>query len=201
MSAFGLAGRAVGQQLSQSVSPAWRSMTLTRHSWLSLLTLVGCARSAPTSSTAADSATQFTRTFYEWYLPQGTRFDVAVRDSSRLFAPALLAALRADLDAQSRDSEEVVGLDWDPFLASQDPCESYRVGKATARETDYLVEVYPSCPSSDQPTDKPVVLAEVGHHNGAWVFANFRYPADSGDLLTDLARLQAARDSTARGHR
>jgi hypothetical protein len=148
---------------------------------------------APDSSTL--SAARFAQAFYDWYARQGERFEAAVRDSPAVFAPVLLQAMRADIEAQARDSQEIVGLDWDPFLATQDPCNPYRVGSSTRRGDTILVSVKGACPGMERP-DTPDVVAEVGQVEGRWVFLDFRHVADSGSLLRDLAELRQSREGS-----
>jgi hypothetical protein len=45
------------------------------------------------------------------------------------FESGLLAALKEDVAAQAAAKGEIVGLDFDPFLNTQDPAESYEVGQ------------------------------------------------------------------------
>ena len=173
-------------------------LLLTQHWLFLLLTLSACHRQAPVSGATAESAVMFTQAFYKWYVPQGAHFEAAIRDSAGLFAPELLTALRADLEAQARNADEVVGLDWDPFLASQDPCESYRVARATRQGDAFLVDVYGVCRGATRSLapDTPDVIAELATRDGSWVFVNFRYPREATDLVTTLARLRGARDSS-----
>src|SRR5262245_7851900 len=89
--------------------------------------LAGCsARQEPVSS-GASAAVQ---AFYDAYLPifEHGQARAFLDDSTNLLAPALRRALIEDYQASAADSTQVVGLDFDPFLNSQDPCSQYRVG-------------------------------------------------------------------------
>ena len=147
---------------------------------------------AVATDSAAQSAGRFAQAFYDWYQSQGERFEVALKDSPAAFAPGLLAAMNADIAAQAATPDEVVGLDWDPFLATQDPCDPYRVGRTTRRADTILVTVRGMC-ADRQPGAGPDVVAELGRSNGRWVFLDFRHAGDAGSLLQDLAALRAER--------
>lgn len=140
-------------------------------------------------------AQNFVQKFYDWYMPivqrprASSAFDI-VRDRPYLFSPRLFRALKQDSDAQAK-SDELVGLDFDPFLNTQDPGDPgdhYEVGKVEREGDTYSVEVFGGF--SGEKSDKPEVLAKVARRNGRWVFVNFYYldpPAD--DLLSVLRRL------------
>ena len=144
----------------------------------------------------AVSAGRFTQAFYRWY-EKHDRFEDAVRDSAALFSAPLLTAMREDIRAQSRDSEDIVGLDWDPFLASQDPCPPYHVEQTYRRGDTIQASIRGTC-QDRQRKDAPDVIAELVSSRGRWIFVNFRHGSDAGDLLKDLADLRAERDSTPR---
>ena len=151
------------------------------------------------ADSAAQSAAQFTQAFYDWYRRHADRFETAIRDKPAVFAPELLTAMRADIQAQARSPDYIVGLDWDPFLATQDPCEPYRVGQVTRRGDTILVAVKGMC-TDMEPREGPDVIAEVGGSAAHWVFLNFRHVRDRGSLLQDLSDLRQARESDSVRH-
>ena len=146
-------------------------------------------------SATGDSAATFAWAFYDWYVRHGTRSDSAIVARAALFAPQLLAALKTDFDAQAKDSQEVVGLDWDPFLNTQDPCALYRVGSSTRRANRALVPVFGNCGD----TARPHVVAELERNGPSWLFVDFRHTADSGSLLHDLVELSKGRNEGRTG--
>ena len=90
--------------------------------------------------------------------------------------------------AQARAEGEIDGLDWDPFLNSQDPCNQYEVRKVTKKGLNYLVEILGTGGCEEH--TKPDIVAELTQQNGTWVFVNFRDSAGPGDdLLSALKRL------------
>lgn len=86
---------------------------------------------------------QFATEFYDWYMKayaNSHRFDVilAAKELGMALTPELLQALKQDREAQLRDeSGYIVGLDFDPFLAVQDPCDRYEVRKVVKRGESY----------------------------------------------------------------
>lgn len=165
-----------------------------------LLTLT-CALVTPACQGAdgapsdAQSAKTFVQDFYAWYVKEvkkGHRESseaITLRTRASLFSGPLVDALKDDLAASARSPEEVVGLDFDPFLNSQELCEPYKIGKPTPDADTYKVPVYGSCP--DKP-GQPDVIAALQKSGDAWIFVNFFYPGD-GDLLAVLEQLKQDR--------
>jgi len=182
---------------------------LARCAQVAALPLLGLAcYSAPQASDPElASATQFVQSFYRWYVAgtnKGSGWQDALRDSTALFAPALVTALRADEAAQrqAKPSDGIVGLDWDPFLAAQDICDSadaYAVGSARRRGQDVLVNVRGKC--WQRKDTLPDVVADVRRRGPSWVFVNFLHAADSSDLLKDLDDLRRERAASQHGQR
>ena len=141
---------------------------------------------------AAQSAARFVQGFYAWYKQMGEQYATAVHDSPGFFSPALLSAMQLDLAAQRSHPNEVSGLDWDPFLATQDPCDPYQVTGTTRRGDTILVAVNGMC-TGREPRPQQDVIAEVRSVGGRWLFADFRHVDDHGSLLQDLKALRDAR--------
>ena len=141
----------------------------------------------------------FVQEFYNWYVSialndnAGPAWNSALKSRKCAFNPELFRALKEDSDAQAKASD-LVGLDFDPFLNSQDPCESYQVGSSTQKGSEYQVDVYANC--SGKKTDVPSVVAVLVRKGGQWRFVNFEYP-DRGDLLSNLRVL---RDDRRKSH-
>ena len=165
--------------------------------YLLLLVLHASSAHADDSSLAASSR-DFVQKFYDAYVPQalaehtGPAWQFAIDHMSASFDGGLLAALKDDAAAQARSSDDIVGLDFDPFLSSQDPTERYEVGTATQEGAKYLVPVYPVM--AGKRSQEPAVIADVEQEDGQWRFVNFRYPG-SDDLLTVLRSLKESRES------
>ncbi|HVM42010.1 MAG TPA: hypothetical protein VMT77_00805 [Gemmatimonadales bacterium] len=148
----------------------------------------------PAPDSAAQAAAAFVQSFYGWYKQVGERYEDAVADSPGWFAPALVAAMRLDNAASRANPSEVVGLDWDPFLDTQDPCDPYQVTGTSRRGDTVLAAVNGMC--NDRPPQvEPDVIAEVRFVGRRWVFVDFRHVGNPGSLVQDLRILAASRDS------
>ena len=173
--------------------------------WLlfSMLTSSGQAQKA-SGQDVPESPSDFVRKFYAWYVPRTLSdnsipaFEFTLKNKKAIFTPILFRALKDDFDAAAKVSDEIVGLDFDPFLNTQDPCERYEVGKTIRKGDSYWVEVYGTC--SGKKSEKPDVWPEVVRVNGHWLFANFHYEhqageyPDSSDLLGILRLLREDRE-------
>ncbi|SRR5487761_48224 len=150
----------------------------------------------------AEAVKGFVQGFYNWYVPEAVKtqqepvWNVALKYKRSAFSPALFRALKEDSEAQAKASGEIVGLDFDPFLNTQDPCDRYEVGTATPQEAGYRIEIYGVC--SGKRNAKPDVIAELARRDSSWVFTNFRYPAIGRDLLSTLKTLQEQRQKSSR---
>lgn len=58
-----------------------------------------------------------------------------------MFSPELFHALCEDSETSKKAKGEIVGLDFDPFLNSQDPHARYEVGNVVPAGDSYRVEV------------------------------------------------------------
>jgi len=146
--------------------------------------------------TADPSASTFVASFYSWFATPrsaggGDQTFIRVLEAreSTLDAP-LLAALREDRAAAGRSPGELVGLEFEPFTANQDPCDAYSLGEATVVGDRVRVPVFSVC--NGRRLDGPSVTAEVATREGRWVLANIVY-TDGDDLLSLLRRQAEAR--------
>jgi hypothetical protein len=152
------------------------------------------------------SCRDFVQRFYDWYflkaldLHAGRPEDLALRYRSAEFSSELVRELREDFKAQDEDPGEIVGLDFDPFLASQDRSEHVVVARVRHKNGSYLVQVY----GMSAGTRSERVVPELVRQNGQWVFVNFHYPdvdhdpAKNGDLLSILKSLREDRQKVAK---
>jgi hypothetical protein len=143
--------------------------------------------------TSSLSAPGFVRAFYDWYVPivhsdvgAPAWFAVLQRDPPVLNAK-LLAALRQDSISGAASPGEVNGLNFDPFLDSQDPCEAYELGDVTGTGNTQHVAIHSVC--SGMRSAEPSLLAEVAMEDGSWVFQNVRYTRTKSDLINVLNEL------------
>lgn len=134
--------------------------------------------------------------FYDWYAPAaahtpGTDMQ-SLRDNRWHFGIALTRALRADSAAAAKSADEIVGLDMDPFLNSQDPCDRYHPVNVRRSGAKFLVDVIGS--GGCAPHSTPDVTVVVRFNGATPVFTNFIYSArEHDDLLGLLAQLAADR--------
>lgn len=105
---------------------------------------------------------------------------------SRVLGDTLLRALRMDREEQSKAVGEIVGLDFDPFLAAQDPCTSYVAGESGESGRFYHVSVFGVCGGKRH--SQPDVVAEVARRDSSWVFVDFSYPGANGGSLLGILR-------------
>jgi hypothetical protein len=158
------------------------------------LIIAGCAK--PDGALNADSARRAVDEFYSWYVPvqkqTGNAFMRAIHERPTLFSAELAAALRADSTASAQSPNEVVGIDGDPFLNAQDPCERYSSDGVAEAGGRYLVQVAGSGGCLAHTTAD--ITVEVTPTNGKLVFTNFIYSSrDKDNLISLLAYLDSTR--------
>lgn len=157
-------------------------MSKTVISWSVCLVLaISCLLPAQEKSLRDNhkSCREFVQGFYDWYVPKtrklnaGRSWDLALKYRRAAFSPELVRRLREDSEAQAKVAREIVGLDFDPFLNSQDPDERYVVGNIAAKGDTYWIDVHSL--RSGQKSEKPVVVAEVVPEGERCLFVNFHY--------------------------
>jgi hypothetical protein len=155
--------------------------------------LVSCAKDETNSDN--DAVRAFVQSFYDWYVPTSRQVSadrpsaLVLRERPSAFDPNLAGELKEDSDAQAKAPGDIVGLDFDPFLAAQDPCERYEVLDVRKDAQNYRVSVRGrgGCETHEEPD----VDAEIISRDGTWLFTNFHYPRSGGtDLLTTLKKLR-----------
>lgn len=88
-------------------------------------------------------------------------------------SPDLMTALQADRDASIANDEEIVGLDFDPFINAQDVCERYVAGRAIDRDTTMDVAVYDTCDWGHPLV--PDAIYVLQRRGARWVLVDIRY--------------------------
>lgn len=161
-----------------------------------ITTACGKHAAAPAGADEAASCRQFAQSFLDWYVPltqtavNGPASDVVLKRKADVLDPDLFKALMEDSEAQARAKGDIVGIDFDPFLGSQDPASRYQARGGTSHGGRCSVEVWDaSAAGKTENTGKPNVIAELAGGNGRWRFLNFRYPDLNSDLLGVLAQL------------
>ena len=170
-----------------------------RKSVISCLLLVVCYGAAGQGTGAAEkvvSLQNFVQGFYDWYVPlvladhTKPAWEFALKEKKSAFAPEISKALREDSEARAQSSGEIVGLDFDPFLNSQDPSDHYQVGKIARKGASYFVDIH--AVSSGRRTEASQVVAELLRKGGEWQFVDFHYP-EGKDLIGLLKVLREGR--------
>jgi hypothetical protein len=147
----------------------------------------------------------FMQQFYDWYVPLALKasakpaWTLAMSEKGAIFDPDLARALKTDAEAQDKVVGEIVGLDFDPFLASQDPDRKYVVGSVARKGDRYWADVYGL--SSGKMRARPDVIVELQEKDAKWIIVDFHYPGGGKDLLTTLKLLQRDRPKTSRPSR
>jgi hypothetical protein len=136
------------------------------------------------------SVRAFVQGFYDWYAKRAKKpdaADAALKTRRVDFSPDLVRDLQADSDASKKVKGEIVGLDFDPFLASQDPGSRYDIVNIEKKGDVYWVGIHDPLPSNqDHPVD---LFAEVSKRDGHWVFVDFNYPQDPGRGLLEILKV------------
>jgi hypothetical protein len=133
------------------------------------------------------------RQFLAWYVPlatapgSGPAWHSALTLAPPALTEGLLRALRADSIAWAASPGDIVGIDFDPFLATQDPCDSYHTGAALDSGALARVPVYSGCPNLDG--DSLAAVLQVMRFRSRWLIRNVEYPRESTDLISVLQAL------------
>ena len=161
---------------------------------------LGSSSVAQRTPSEGDKVRQFVQAFYNWYTPLAVKdpdsVDIVLRTKSAYLTRRLAVALTKDSAAQAKTPGYIVGLDFDPFMNSQDPDESYKVGLVKRMGYTYRVSIHRKINRRILPA--VIVIAEVLRIRGRYRFANFFYPEGGRNLLAILKRLAADRVNKGR---
>lgn len=176
---------------------------------IGLFCLVGISAQAAAPVSAiqdrVQSAQAFVQSFYDWYVERAknsspTLMEDALASKRWPMSDAIVTALREDMAAQAKSPDDIVGIDFDPFLNAQDECWPYKTRKTTEVSGKTRVEVFGHCEKTHP--EVPDVVAELQQRDGKWVFVNFIYPGDPGqedsDLLSALKSYKEEREHPAK---
>jgi Protein of unknown function (DUF3828) len=161
------------------------------------------ARRAVMAADPTTGCAQFVQKFYDWYVAREKKLrntshkdvmEVAMKEKRSAFTPELIKALQEDVAAARKNPGEIVGLDFDPILASQEEPEKYEVGQVRAKGDHYLVDLFGYLEGKKDA--KPTVVAELVSKNGQWIFTNFHYEGDTSNLVDVLKQLKKDRGET-----
>jgi hypothetical protein len=164
-----------------------------------LVTTSACLGQQDRVKGTADSVGEFVRGFYASYRMLVESQPVAnppvwvqvARSHDSVLTSALALALSTDRQEAVAFPGVIAGLDFDPFLGAQDPCDNYSIGRIVAQQPGFRAEIHGDCGGGQDAV--PDVIAEIVPVNTAYRFTNFYYPRSSTDLRSLLTRLRDAR--------
>jgi len=150
-----------------------------------------------------ENARIFVQKFYDWYkklynegvtATDNVGTDVyMIKHKPQYLDDSLLNAFIEYYRAEPKQADEIVGLDFDPILDSQDIGWDYQTGKVRQVGDKFFIDIH--CDTHGKPKDTilalpPIIVAEVVKKNRQWKFVNLSYPPPEGkgeDLLKMLA--------------
>jgi len=153
-----------------------------------------------TADELREECKKFVQEFFDWYLPkasadvskQGPADALALKKHPEDFSRELTYALATDAAARAK-SNEVVGLDGDPFLNCQDCPLHVQYGEP--KLNGYRCQVALYFVQDGVAEAEPHVIPEAAYLPGKkWIFVNFLDGDGQGDLLKTLKELKAERE-------
>ena len=180
------------------------SATSTVMTAIAALVLIACQ--APQAFGQKPCATDaeckaYVQKFFDYYVREASKdskesADIrAINNKQFAFSQELQTQLKADDAAAVKSPGEIVGLDFDPFLNSQEQPAHCQAEKVTHTGDRYLVAVYSTLDGKKE--TKPNVTPELQLKNGQWTFVNFHYGKSNipqnENLLLVLKALRAER--------
>jgi hypothetical protein len=126
----------------------------------------------------------FVQDFYDWYLKIYTADNkvpaakIALEKQPGIFSPELFKGLENDFKAQSLATDGISGIDFDPFLDSQDAPSSYKVIKTVVDSSGCVAEVSgvgPDWRHKGQTLYAPRIKVNLRYRGRKWIIVNFKY--------------------------
>jgi hypothetical protein len=149
-------------------------------------------KAAPKSTFSPEqSCKAYVQKFYDWYMKAAFEekadpaFNRALNRKAFAFSPGLAKLLKDDLAASAASPNEIVGLDWDPFVGGQDLPHHYTIKKISFVKPNCQATVEAKDPDSQAITVIPVLRQD----KAGWQFVNFLYPEEKRDLVRSLKLL------------
>ena len=167
-----------------------RSAALSIAAFLCVLT--GHAAAQQRADVAPDSVRNVVQRFYDWYLPRAANprgrdmVMAAATHGPIAFDAELVRWLRIDSTARASAKDEVNGLDGDPYLNAQDPCDSYSAQNAKPAGQSFMVPVLGK--GGCAPHTVPDVIVEIANRGGRWTILEFRDPNRRNEGTIPLLR-------------
>lgn len=166
------------------------STRLTIPAFLCAITCQAVAQQRP--EIAPDSVRKVVQRFYDWYVPRAAKprgrdmVMTAAAHGPIAFDTELVRWLRIDSTARARAKDEVDGLDGDPYLNAQDPCDSYSAQNAKPAGQSFMVAVIGK--GGCAPHTVPDIIVEIANRSGRWTILEFRDPSRHNEGTIPLLR-------------
>ncbi len=155
------------------------------------------------------SCRDFVQKFYDWYVVQMNRksgpvsLDQIWTIKASAFSTELAKRLKEDSAASAKVKDDIVGLDFDPILATQSDANKLVAGAVVTKGASYMVPMFDY--TENKNAKEPAVTPELIYSNGNFVFTNFHYqksdtPANS-NLLGLLKTLRDDRAKYEKAHK
>jgi hypothetical protein len=152
------------------------------------------------------SCRDFVQQFYDWYVSRvelhlrsrlaGPPSNDVLRFRPQALSAELLQLLKDDIAAQAKVKDELVGLDFDPFLNSQDVISKFEVASVRVKDGRCNAVVN----GIEGGKKQELVMPELTASGGTWVFINFHYGksefSQDENLLSTLKQLRDERKKT-----
>jgi len=169
-----------------------------------------CAQAQVAASDQRESCRKFVQEFYDWYVSiesrkppphQPSAQEIVLGRRAEFLSPVLLAALKEDEAASAKNPDDIVGLDFDPYLNAQDIAGAYTAGQPVLQGNTYRVPIYQV--RGKIQASKPLLFAELSLSGVHWQFVNFHYDVDGKpyDLLSMLKSLREEREKDPTVHK
>ena len=187
---------------------------------MAVLPLTGCKKTGSQNAQVASSATlkpsssfaslsqeqscsAFTQDFYNWYVSVGHQqhndkaaAEILVEQKPDVLGGALLKALKEDFEVQRRSEGEIAGIDFDPFLNSQDPSSRFIVENVVVKNGDCLATVRGV--ESGQKYER--VTPELMWVGALWKIENVHYEKSQSAVNENLLSLLTSLRNSRKKH-
>ncbi len=154
------------------------------------------------------SCREFVQQFYDWYVSRaelhlksrlaGPPSNDVLQFRPQSLSAELAQALKEDIEAQAKVKDDLVGLDFDPFLNSQDVISKFEVAGVRVKDGRCNAVVN----GIEGGKKQELVMPELTASGGTWVFVNFHYGksefSQDENLLSTLKLLSDERKKASK---
>lgn len=149
-----------------------------------------------------NSCQAFVQEFYKWYIGKsnnnsksGDPLSITLKTRPELFGAELTKRLKEDSAAAAKSPDEIVGLDFDPILNTQEQVQNYKAEKVSTKGPSFFVDMHALLNGKREA--QAAVVPELVKVGSKWQFVNFHYKVDKkdDDLLHILKQLRDERQA------